>query len=287
VDPEGFLNIGGYRIYYRSEGEPKRGTILGLHGGPGLSYDYLSPLFDLAGSGYRVVFYDQSGGGKSGVPKNPAAYTIERFVEEAEGVRSALKLGKVHLFGFSWGGMLAQAYALKYQRNLASLILSGTCSSMPELEREVRGLVRQLPAGARQAIAKYEDAGDFENPEYSRAVLAFRKLHEFRGKSVPAPLKYSFEHIGKMVGDTLFGPNLVEVTGNLRYWSVTDRLSILKLPCLIVCGEHDFLSPRLHQAMHREVKGSKLVILKDASHVAMWEVRDEYLATIRGFLDSL
>jgi proline iminopeptidase len=97
VDPEGFLTVGGFRIYYRSEGGPSRGTILGLHGGPGGSYDYLAPLFDLGKSGYQVVLYDQSGGGKSQRLKDPALYTIERYVEEVEGVRKALKLERFAL----------------------------------------------------------------------------------------------------------------------------------------------------------------------------------------------
>ena len=135
LEPEGFVHVRGLRIYYRSEGEPKKGTVFCLHGGPGLTYDYLAPLFDLANHGYRVVTYDQGGGGKSQAIKNPARYTIESYREEAEGVRKALGLGKVHLLGFSWGGMLAQSYALKYQSKLVSLILSGTTPNLQLLEK--------------------------------------------------------------------------------------------------------------------------------------------------------
>src|ERR1700758_3331827 len=120
LDPEGFIRVGGYSLYFRCDGEPTKGTLLALHGGPGGSYDYLVPLFRLKDHGYQVVAYDQSGGGKSQVPKDRAEFVIERFVEEVEGVRKTLGLGKVHLYGHSWGGMLAQAYALKYQDNLES-----------------------------------------------------------------------------------------------------------------------------------------------------------------------
>lgn len=284
---EGFVKVGGYRIFYRSVGEPTRGTVLGLHGGPGLSHDYLSPIFDLSEAGYRVVFYDQSGGGRSEVPKNPAEYTVERFVEEAEGVRKALRLGEVHLFGFSWGGMLAQAHALKYQRHLRSLILSGTSPDIPLLEREIERLVDALPAPVRQKIESYERAGDFENPEYLKAVDVFNREHEFRGATRPEPLKFSLEHMGKEVGRTMFGPSLARVSGNLRYWDVTRRLKELRLPCLVICGEHDFLTPKLHRTMHREIKGSKLIILKGAAHIAMWDVRDAYMNALRDFIDAV
>jgi len=286
LKPEGFLHVRGLRIYYRSEGEPEKGTVLCLHGGPGLTYDYLTPLFDIAKHGYRVVIYDQIGGGKSEAPKNPARYTIESFAQDAEEVRKALGLGKVNLLGFSWGGMLAQTYALEHQSNLSSLILSGTTPSAPLLEKEISRLFSALPANTRQTIAKYEEAGDFQNPNYAKAVEEFQKEHQLRIATVPDALKYSDEHASREVGRTLFGPNFVEVTGSMRYWDVTGRLNKLRIPCLIICGEHDFLTPRLHRLMHQKIKGSKLVVLKGASHLSMWEKRKEYIKTVVNFLDS-
>jgi proline iminopeptidase len=285
--PEGFLTIGGFRIFYRSEGKPVRGTLLGLHGGPGGSYDYLVPLFDLAGSGYRVVLYDQSGGGKSERLKNPALYNIERYVEEVEGVRRALKLGKVHLYGHSWGGMLAQAYALKYQANLSSLILSGTTPSIPALMQEGEKVFRSLPADIRKAVTKYESEGDFENPEYLAAIDKFNHMHQALVDPWPQALKHVFEGFSIPVGNTMLGPNLATVSGNMRYWDVTDRLRALKIPCLIICGDRDFLTPKLHRLLQRRIRGSKLVVMKGVSHGSMWDARAVYVGHLKKFLDSL
>lgn len=286
MDPEEFLTVGGLRIFYRSEGEPQRGTVLGLHGGPGGCYDYLTPLFDLAKKGYRVVLYDQSGGGKSQRLNDPALYNIERYVEEAEGVRKALKLGKMHLYGHSWGGMLAQAYALKYQVNLSSLILSGTTPSIPMLMVEGEKVFQSLPADVRKAVTKYEALGDYVNPEYLAAIEKFN--HTYQGLDPwPEALKYAFENFSSPVGMTMFGPNLVAVSGNMRYWDVTDRLSSLRVPCLVICGDKDFLTPRLHEAIHSKVRGSKLVVMKGVSHGSMWDDRGAYVGHLAAFLDSL
>ncbi len=287
MDPEGFLKVNGLQIYYRSEGEPKRGTVIALHGGPGGTYDYLAPLFDLADSGYRVVMYDQSGGGKSDLLKDKSLYTIERYVEEVEGVRRALKLGRVHLYGHSWGGMLAQAYALKYQSNLSSLILSGTTSSIPLLEAEVEEVVKGLPTNVRKAIAKYEAEGNFEAPEYVAAMDEFNKRHQCRLQPWPETVKFAFSHFSRPVGETMFGLYTVKTTGNMRYWDVTSRLSTLKVPCLIICGDLDFLTPRLHRILHSKIKGSKLVVIKGVSHASMWEARKAYIKALSDFLGSL
>jgi pimeloyl-ACP methyl ester carboxylesterase len=50
-----------------------------------------------------------------------------------EAVRVALHLGKISLLGHSCGGVLAQAYALKYQQNLSHLILNSTFASTREM----------------------------------------------------------------------------------------------------------------------------------------------------------
>ena len=286
MDPEGFLRVGGFRIFYRSEGKPAGGTVLALHGGPGGTYDYLTPLFDLTKSGYRVVLYDQSGGGKSQRLKDQALYTIERYVEEVEDVRKGLKLGKVHLYGHSWGGMLAQAYALKYQKNLESLILSGTTSSIPIWMEEMERLFQVLPVDVRKAVTKYESEGDFHNPEYLDALEKFNHLHQAIVEPWPEALKYAFDNFSFPVTNTMFGPHLVAVSGNMRYWDVTDRLGSLRIPCLIICGEKDFLTPRLHQLLHKKIRKSKLVIMKGASHGSMWDARDAYIRHLAGFLNS-
>jgi proline iminopeptidase len=254
---------------------------------PGGTYDYLAPLFDLADHGYRVVLYDQSGGGKSQAVKDPSLFTAERFVEEVEGVRKTLRLGKVHLLGHSWGGMLAQAYALKYQRNLNSLTLSGTTSSVPELEKEGEKVFASLPADVRKKISKYEGQGDFGNPDYLAAVEVFNRRHQCLLDPWPLGVKYTFEHFSFPVGNTMFGPNLIRVSGNMRYWNVTHRLKELWIPTLVICGDRDFLTPRLHRVIHQKIRKSKLVVLKGASHASMWEARSPYVQAVADFLDSL
>src|SRR5439155_194491 len=82
--------------------------------------------------------------GKSERPRGTSLFTIERAVEEAEGVRKTLGLGRIHLLGNSYGGMLALAYAIKYQRHLRSLVVASGLPSVPVANEELRRLVRTL-----------------------------------------------------------------------------------------------------------------------------------------------
>src|ERR1700686_2673772 len=124
---DGFVDLNGVMIYYVAlgRGEP----LLIVHGGPGASHDYFLPyLLPLARTN-KLIFIDERGSGRSQKLEDASKYTVENMVEDVEDVRLALGLGKISLMGHSYGGVLAQAYALKYQKNLTHLILGSTFPS--------------------------------------------------------------------------------------------------------------------------------------------------------------
>ncbi len=256
-------------------------------GGPGGPIEYLLPLADLADHGYRVVMYEQTGTGKSEIPKDRSLFTVEYYVEEVEEIRRKLGLGNFHLYGHSWGGMLAQAYALNHQKNLKSLILSGTTSSVPLLELEGKRLLRSLPKKLQNVVAKYESEENYDNPKYLKAIDYFTKKHAVRMKTWPEEVLYTYGHFTKIVGDTMFGPKLVTTIGDMRYWDVTEKLSQLDLSCLIIVGQYDFLTPKLHRLLNRKIRGSELVVIPGASHASLWEKRMKYINTIVKFLEKV
>ena len=143
--------------------------LLCLHGGPGFSHDYLEELGGL-GDRRRVYFYDQLGCGKSDRPTDKSLWEVDRFVEEVATVREALGLERLHLYGSSWGGMLAMQYVLDRKPELESLVLAqaagavecdgevsvagpGTLDVEQELPREVRPLVAQNSEGIGDGAA--------------------------------------------------------------------------------------------------------------------------------------
>ncbi|WP_338599072.1 proline iminopeptidase-family hydrolase [Sulfolobus tengchongensis] len=287
---EGYRNILGIRIYYKMyKASNSNKNLITLHGGPGGSHDYLIPLAELANYGINVLFYDQFGCGRSDDPKDPSEYTIERGVEELEELRKQIFGNeKVVILGHSYGGALAIAYALKYQQNLRGLIISSGLSSVPYTVKEMRRLIDELPEKYRNAIKKYESLGDFRNPEYLEAVKFFYSKHLLRLEEMPEPVRRTFEFLEKRrTYEIMNGPNEFTIIGTIKDWDVTEQLSKINVPTLITVGRYDEVTPNVAELIHKNVKGSKLVIFENSSHMAMWEEKDKYLKVVRDFIDEV
>ena len=140
---EGFVDSHGALIYYMSVGQGA--PLMIIHGGPGASHEYFLPhLLPLMRTN-RLIFIDERGSGKSSKLEDPRQYTVANMVEDIETVRQALGLGKISLLGHSFGGVLVEAYALKYQQHLSHLILGSTFASTKELNTALAKMKAAMP----------------------------------------------------------------------------------------------------------------------------------------------
>src|SRR5580692_3691269 len=280
---EGFIEVPGGRVWYRSVGEG--GTpLLCLHGGPGFTHYYLEALEVLADR-RQVIFYDQLGCGKADRPDDVSLWTVDRFVEELAQVRAALGLDRLHLFGSSWGGMLAMQYTLDRRPDLASLTLCGSPASMIRWVSDCEELLAEEPAEVRQVIREHEAAGFTACPEYQSAILGFYRKHVCRLRPWPAGLERSFAEAGYVVYNTMNGPSEFTVTGTLKTWDVMHRLGEIRVPTLVVGGRYDECTPGHLEEIHRRIRGSQLRIIEDASHLCFAEQPAEFATTVNSFFD--
>lgn len=285
---DGFLDINGIKIYYKRFGKGNRHKVLALHGGPGGTHDYLLPIADLAEMGFDVVFYDQYGCGKSDYPKNESDYTLDYSVEEVEEVRKAIfGNSKINLFGNSWGGMLALAYAIKYQDRLTTLTSSSGLSSVPETVKEMHRLISSLPEQQRKAIEEHEAMGDYDHPDYLAATNYFMRQHLLRMDNTPVEVSRMFE-MANSRGTYLKmnGPSEFTIIGLIKDIDFTGQLHTIKVPTLITCGEYDEVTPKIAETIHGEIKSSILEVFKDSSHLQFWEEREKYMGVLSNFIKS-
>jgi proline iminopeptidase len=282
---EGYIEVPGGRVWYRSVGEG--GTpLLCLHGGPGFTHNYLEPLEALADR-RQVILYDQLGCGRSDQPDDTSLWTVDRFIEEVAAVRAALGLDRMHLFGSSWGGMLAMQYVLDRRPELESLILCGSPASMIRWVTDCDELLSAQPPEVLRVIRQHEEAGFTACPEYQAAILGFYREHVCRLSPWPASLERSFAEAGYSVYNTMNGPSEFTVTGTLKTWDVMDRLGEIRTPALLVGGRYDECRPAHLEEMHRRISGSELAIIEDASHLCFAEQPEEFTALVNSFLGRI
>jgi proline-specific peptidase len=280
----GYIEVPGGRVWYKIIGEQHDATpLLCLHGGPGFTHNYLEPLEALADR-RPVIFYDQLGCGNSDRPGDPSLWTVDRFVEELAQVRAALGLDELHLFGSSWGGMLAMQYVLDRGPALRSLTLCGSPASMPRWVADCAELLALQPADVQATISEHEASGFTACPEYQAAILGFYREHVCRLDPWPAGLERSFAQAGYDVYNTMNGPSEFAVTGTLKTWDVMDRLGEIYVPTLLVGGRYDECRPSQLAEMRRRIPGSRLEIIEEASHLCFAEQPAEFMTLVNDFL---
>lgn len=288
---EGFVDFRGYRTWYRVVGDgeaPGKHPVLLLHGGPGGTHDYLESLEALADTGRRAIFYDQLGCGRSD-RADESLWTVETYVDEVGAVREALGLDTIHLFGSSWGGMLAMEYALTRPAGLASLVLASSPSSIPQWVEETGRLRAELPADVQEVLDRHEAAGTTSDPEYEAACEVFYRRHVCRLPEWPDYVLRSFAFIAEHgeVYRYMNGPSEFHVVGTLRHWDVTARLGELTAPTLVVTGEHDEATPAINRTVSAAIPGAESVLYPGCSHMAHVEDPAGYVRLLDDFLSKV
>ena len=285
---EGTIPFRDHETWYRIVGdgeEPGKLPLLLLHGGPGAPHDYLESLERVAETGRRAIFYDQVGCGKSS-RSDESMWNVETFVEELGVVREALGLDRTHLFGSSWGGMLAMEYALTRPPGLASLTLSSSPASIPIWAEETMRLRRDLPEDVQRTLDEHEAAGSIDSPEYEEASMVFYRRHVCRLDPWPGGIVRTFTQLAENPGvyAHMQGPNEFVITGTLKDWDITGRLGEIGVPTLVTSGRHDECTPRQAEVVHEGIPGSEWVVFEDSSHMQFVEEPERYLEVLDDFL---
>jgi L-proline amide hydrolase len=279
--------------WYEVHGEPgDRRPVVVCHGGPGATHDYVRAFAALAHDGRQVVLYDQVGNGRSQHLRDAPAdfWTVDLFRREL--VALVAELGwqdGYHVVGQSWGGMLAMEHALQHPPGLRSIVVADSPASMPLWVEEANRLRADLPADARDALARHEAAGTTDSPEYLEAMNVFYRRHVCRLDPWPDDVLRSFAAIEEdpTVYGTMNGPSEFHVVGVLKTWDITERLGEIAVPALLLSGRHDEATPRIVGEIHARVPGSEWVLFEESSHMPHVEEPERCRAAVEAFLDRV
>jgi len=294
---EGFVDANGVLIYYMIVG---RGSpLMIVHGGPGASHDYFLPYLLPLARHNRLVFIDERGSGKSEKLEDVSKYTVENMAEDCEVVRQVLGLGKIAILGHSYGGVVVEAYAFKYQKNLSHLILGSTFSSTKEINQALAREKAAVPAEKRKRLEELEQAGLFgkgEPWEHERYPEEYAKLAWGTGYFPWLYQNHPDPNYNPVDGNTTNSWALYRemwgsdgefvIDGNLTEVEWVDKLPTIKVPTLIIVGDHDESDPVMSKEMHEKIASSKLVIVPNSGHMTFVDQPDLFIRTVTEFVNG-
>jgi proline iminopeptidase len=292
---DGYVDANGVLIYYVEFGHGS--PLLVLHGGPGASHEYFLPWLVALARSNRLIFIDERGSGRSERVEDVHQYTVENMVEDVEAVRGALGLGQISLLGHSVGGVLAQAYGLKYQEHLSHLVLASTFPSTKQFNEVLAHEKAQLPAAKLTRLEELEKAGLYgkgANWEHGRYTEEYEKLAWGEGYfpflyGAHPDSNYDPTNVGNQDWELyreMWGSNgEFVIDGNLTSVEYVDRLSTIKVPTLVIVGDHDECDASLARTMQEKIPNSKLVVLPNSGHEAFEDQPKMWIESVRDFIN--
>ena len=287
---------GTFNVWTKRIGNNPKTKVLLLHGGPGATHEYFE-CFDsfFPQEGFEYYYYDQLGSAYSDNPNDSSLWNIDRFVEEVETVRKALKMDSSNfiLLGHSWGGILATEYALKYQRNVKGLVISNMVPSVPEYNAYANNvLAPKLPKDILAKIRSYEAKGDYTNPTYLQLIADnYYPEHVLRMPPAtwPDPVKRAFAKINYPLYLQMQGPSEFGIVGNasLKNWNRKPDLNKIKVPVLSIGGEFDTMDPKAMEEIAKLVQNGQYLYCSKGSHMSMYDDQQTYFTGLIKFIKGL
>lgn len=280
---DGMIAVPGGSVWFKRVGGGPGLPLLVVHGGPGLPHAYLRSLERLADE-REVIYWDQLGCGRSERPSNRELWTMQRSVAEMDAVVAALGLNRFHIFGNSWGGMMAQQYAIDVTSGAATLTISNSIASIPQFSQMVARLKTELDPATQSAIERHEAAGTTYTVEYQDAIRTWNETYLCRVRPWPPELLEAFANMGTDIFETMFGPSDFHIVGTIRDWDVFDRLAEIRLPALVLAGRFDECVPEHMWDMHQRIAGSRYELFESSAHMPFIEEPDKFDRVMRDFL---
>ena len=276
-----YFDVAGMQYAPIKNGFEDRPVLFLLHGGPGGDHlrfkQHSLELQDIA----QLVFIDHRGCGRSKKTKQ-SDYTLENNIEDTEALRKHLGLDKICILGGSYGGMVAQGYAIRYPKHVSKLILSVTAPSYHFAETAKRNL--QERGNAKQiAITEHLWNGTFKNHKH---VMEFFKEMEMLYSTTASKRT---KKITNKPPQTIWSHEALNegFNGKFKKFNFIPHLNKITCPTLILAGDSDWIcDPSQSKIMAKHIRNSKLKIFKNCGHAIAVDAHAEYIKNVKRFLKS-
>src|SRR5262245_29887092 len=130
------ISVNGTSLYFDVEGVGlktdgptmrAKSTLILLHGGPGFDHTMFKPDFSVLADVAQIIYLDHRANGRS-VNTDPHTWTLAQWGDDVKALCDALGIERPIVYGWSFGGFVAQSYATRYPDHPDKLILASTAA---------------------------------------------------------------------------------------------------------------------------------------------------------------
>lgn len=229
--------------------------------GIGANIEAIAPFAEML-SDRDFITFDMPGIGESPDPIIP--YNAIMMARIANMILDKFEIGNVDVLGVSWGGAMAQQFALQYGKRVDNLILIATSAGMI------------MMPGNPKALVKMADPRRYIDPEFMNKhfITLYGGSDDGKGDHIsrvkpPSKMGY-FYQLGAMMG-----------------WTSAPFLPFMKIPTLIMMGGDDQIVPVSNgQFLNFLIPNSELFIIEDGGHLFMLSHAEESIKKIKSFLSE-
>lgn len=255
----------GVPIHYLVKGPGDAEPLVLIHGFACNIDTQWGPLIPSLQKEFKVIALDCRGHGSSGKPHDPKMYGVE-MVEDVARLLDHLKIERAHIAGYSMGGTIALALAVRHPQRVRSLVLGG--SGAWEAGREKLML---------------EVAESLENGRGLGPLLTWLTPP---GKKLPPETIKLLDRLVLSQNDPLALAAVIRgALGSHGLTTLDERIGGIRAPILAVIGADDPLRPSVDR-LKQLARQTKVVVIDHADHMTA-PLRPEFLAAMQEFLGRM
>jgi proline iminopeptidase len=285
-----YITVNGAKLYVVLVG--KGDPLIIIPGGPGGAHPGYR-VFDSLAKDNQIIYFDAFGRGKSDTAKDVKEYSLARDIEDVEGLRVALHLDKLNVLGHSYGGVVAQGYALKYPTRVSHLILANTFHSFIMWQKNDDNSNHEIQTNYPEVwdslmIIREQGAvsSDTKHQElYGKVpygfLYAYNPQNFLKRGAKPYPNSFNSKLYYQMVGkdgDFIVGSDI----GNFDF---RKELKTLKMPVLIYGGRYDRVAVPSMMVKYKDYcPQAKFMIFEKSGHNPQVEEPEKLFPLIENFL---
>lgn len=283
-----YFDVAGMHIAPHGHNLIEKPAIFLIHGGPGgnhihFKYDSIE-LQKYA----QLIFIDQRGCGWSKKTKK-SDYTLDNNIEDIEALRKYLGFKRIIILGISYGGMVAQGYAIRYNKNIDKLILVATAPSYQFISEAKENLKNIGNAKQIAVCNKYLWNGAFNsnrNVNYYFKVMDSLYIYNHKKIKRINPSSKSVKS-GDLKNRLAYEVLNAGFSKFLHQFNFVPKLKKITCPTLILAGQNDWVcSANQSRIIAKNIPNSKLKIFKKCGHALTSDVNKKYIKEIKIFLSQ-